>query len=174
MAQRPAFLKSAGSGSESATQIINHLNSLMKKYKGNETNADKLQHAQKILVDNQRTGQFGTQKWNGTNGTVLETEETGFSAIEEEVKSNEMIQRPTVYAGMSAKMDRNVSGGHPGESFEEIPTSLRGGRQNLNDYDMVNPRQIMSQYVDKSIEGNLNQQAQQYIDQFYHSNVTSG
>jgi hypothetical protein len=34
------------------------------------------------------------------NGTVLETEETGFSAIEEEVKSNQMVSRPTVYAGM--------------------------------------------------------------------------
>lgn len=33
--------------------------------------------------------------------TVLETEETGFSAIEEEVKSNNMQQRPTVYAGMT-------------------------------------------------------------------------
>ena len=34
---------------------------------------------------------------------MLESEETGFSAIEEEVKSNQMMNRPTVYAGMNAK-----------------------------------------------------------------------
>ena len=32
---------------------------------------------------------------------VLESEETGFSAVEEEVRSNFLKQRPTVYAGMS-------------------------------------------------------------------------
>lgn len=31
---------------------------------------------------------------------VLESEETGFSAVEEEVKGIDIINRPTVYAGM--------------------------------------------------------------------------
>ena len=37
-----------------------------------------------------------------------------------------------------------------------------------------NARQIMNQYVDNSLESNLNHQAQQYIEQFYHSSATSG
>lgn len=48
------------------------------------------------------------QKRNG-NGTVLESEETGFSAVEEEVKSNQMVNRPTVYAGMQGKLERTGS-----------------------------------------------------------------
>lgn len=129
MAHRPVFLKSAGSGSESATQIINHLNSLMKKYNQkpgpyDDQNSDKLVNTQKILLDHQRQGQFGIQKRNGVNGTLLETEETGFSAIEEEVKSNEMNKRPTVYAGMQTKLERNISGNGEDEGLG----SLRGGR----------------------------------------------
>lgn len=34
---------------------------------------------------------------------MLESEETGFSAIEEEVKSRDVNMRPTVYAGMESK-----------------------------------------------------------------------
>ena len=36
---------------------------------------------------------------------VLESEETGFSAIEEEVKGIDLVSRPTVYAGMQSKLD---------------------------------------------------------------------
>jgi hypothetical protein len=37
---------------------------------------------------------------------VLETEEAGFSAIEEDVYSPKVNTRPTVYAGMSTKFDK--------------------------------------------------------------------
>lgn len=37
---------------------------------------------------------------------MLESEETGFSAVEEEVKSNQLTNRPTVYAGMQGKLER--------------------------------------------------------------------
>jgi hypothetical protein len=37
--------------------------------------------------------------------TELDTEEAGFSAIEEDVYSPKINTRPTVYAGMSTKYD---------------------------------------------------------------------
>lgn len=54
----------------------------------------------------------------------METEETGFSAIEEEVKSNDMLVRPTVYAGMSTKLDRNMSG-EPEDGYIEGLGTIR-------------------------------------------------
>ena len=36
---------------------------------------------------------------------VLESEETGFSCVEEEVKGIDLVNRPTVYAGMQNKLE---------------------------------------------------------------------
>ena len=81
--------------------------------------------------------------------------------MEEEVKSNEMIVRPTVYAGMQTKLERNVSGNDDGSSYVEEMTSIRGGRPPMSqEYELShNARQIMNQYVDNSIDSNLNHQA---------------
>ncbi len=59
----------------------------------------------------------------------MESEETGFSAVEEEVKSNQMINRPTVYAGMSGKMEKST----------------------MHDSDNVY-NELIHQYVDNSID----------------------
>jgi hypothetical protein len=49
--------------------------------------------------------------------------------VEEEVKSNDMNIRPTVYAGMSAKLDRTGSGnGGDGSIYADDQNSLKGGR----------------------------------------------
>jgi hypothetical protein len=37
----------------------------------------------------------------------LESEETGFSAVEEEVKTSDFMPRPTVYAGMLNKLEHS-------------------------------------------------------------------
>jgi len=86
---------------------------------------------------------YHVNKRNGFGPTILETEETGFSAVEEEVKSNEMVNRPTVYAGMQAKGDKS--------------TSYNDGTDAYSD--------LINKYVDHSIDSaNVNM-----IDQFYHS-----
>lgn len=52
---------------------------------------------------------MGNGKRNTGHSTVmLESEETGFSAIEEEVKSRDLNQRPTVYAGMANKESKKT------------------------------------------------------------------
>ena len=57
-------MRTAGSGSESATQILKHLNALVNKH----------QQVKSFSKKDERP-------------SVLETEEPGFSAIEEEVKT---------------------------------------------------------------------------------------
>ena len=74
-----------------------------------------------------------------------------------------MIVRPTVYAGMQTKLDKNVSSYDDGSSsYAEDMTSIRGSRLPMSqEYEISqNARQIMNQYVDNSLESNLNHQAQ--------------
>lgn len=68
-----------------------------------------------------------------------------------------MCNRPTVYAGMSGKPQRNDS---------------QDDQQQHNHHLAYND--LINQYVDNSIDSGINLNAQHYIDQFYHSNNTSG
>lgn len=130
---RPTFLRTAGSGSESATQIINEINSLMKK-----------QATEKMVDKRDRTA------------TVLETEEAGFSAIEEDVNSPKVNTRPTVYAGMS--------------KYERYPFS-QGVVTNANE-EYFDSKAIRDQY---GIDGDILDQDlvrksnTTMINKFYHS-----
>ncbi|CDW72745.1 UNKNOWN [Stylonychia lemnae] len=137
-----SFLKSAGSGSESATQIMNQLNTLAKKKMSNNYGAhDNDYMVQDSGGNNQNV--LHVPRRNGFGPTILETEETGFSAVEEEVKSNQMVNRPTVYAGMQAKGDKTTSQNDGSDAYSDL----------------------INKYVDHSIDStNVNM-----IDQFYHS-----
>eukprot|EP00347_Sterkiella_histriomuscorum_P009761 403339992 len=173
--QPQSFLKSAGSGSESSTQIKNQLNSLAQKQgmksvtpSSNNQKASSANNAfinnvndmmnlqQNLKAQQNRTGQQTKDqirieqnyvpKRNGLAPTILESEETGFSAVEEEVKSNQLANRPTVYAGMQGKLDRQGS---------------QDGSEAYND--------LIQKYVDNSIDSSVQKQQSILIDQFYHS-----
>lgn len=89
--------------------------------------------------------------------TVLETEEAGFSAIEEEVKSPQINARPTVYAGMSAK-------------YEKYPMNLGTTTNTHEEY--FDSKSIRDPYgVDNDIldQDLIRKSNATMINQFYHS-----
>ena len=87
---------------------------------------------------------------------MLESEETGFSAIEEEVKSRDVNARPTVYAGKVSKDYKSygIDMNHFAAAEDEFNDPI-----------------LMNQFLDNTMGSNQNLTNNLMIDKFYHSSM---